>query len=99
MILPKTETEYMNALVDFAEIGAKKALIDAGVIRPYLKLREAYRLYGEAQVKRWLKEGLINSVKDGNNNATVRINRIEIEAASKASNRATYLTTQERNSL
>lgn len=99
MILPKTETEYRNALIDAAELGAKKALQDAGVIKPFLKLKEAYRLYGESQVKRWLKEGLINPIKDGNNNAMVRINRIEIEALSKDNNRVTYLTTLERNSL
>lgn len=87
----------MNALIDAANIGALKALEYAGSIKPHLKLREAYRLYGESIVKRWISEGLIHPIKDGDRNASVRISRIEIEAISRACNRATYLTTSERS--
>lgn len=94
--LPQTEIEYRNALIDAAEVGAKKALQDAGLIKPYLKLREAHRLYGEAVVNRWIKEGLILAIKDGNRNASIRISRIQIETVAKTANRASYLTTEER---
>lgn len=96
MLLPQTEIEYRNALIDAAELGAKKALEAAGVIKPYLKLREAQRLYGESIVKRWIQEGLINAIKDGTRNASVRINRIQIETVAKTCNRSNYLTTEER---
>ena len=97
MQLPQTEIEYRNALIDAAEIGARKALQEAGLIKPYIKLREAYRKYGESIVRRWMAEGLIKTVKDGPRNASVRISRIEIETVAKTANRASYLTIQERN--
>ena len=96
MRLPETEIEYRNALIDAAEIGATKALIQIGQLKPYLKLREAFRLYGEGIVNRWIKEGLINPIKDGDRNASVRICRIEIETVAKTCNRSFYLTTEER---
>lgn len=94
--LPKTELEFRNALIDAAEVGAKKALQEVGLMKPYLKLREAHRMYGEAVVNRWIKEGLVRVIKDGTRNASVRINRIEIETVAKTANRASYLTTEER---
>jgi hypothetical protein len=97
--MPQTEIEFRNALIDAAEIGAKKALEEMGLIKPYLKLREAHRLYGESIVRRWIQEGLIRPIKDGTRNASVRINRIQIEAIAKTSNRANYLTTEERKTF
>ena len=96
MLLPQTETEYRNALIDAAEIGARKALEAAGLMKPYYKLREAQRLYGSSVVNRWILEGLVHAIKDGNRNASVRINRLQIEIVAKTSNRSNYLTTQER---
>lgn len=96
MTLPQTELEYRNALIDAAELGAKKALEQAGLMRPYMKQREAYRLYGESVVKRWIKEGLLKQIKDGNRTSTVRIDRMQIETLEMTSNRATYLSTNER---
>ena len=96
MLLPQTETEYRNALIDAAEIGARKALEAAGLMKPYYKLREAQRLYGSSVVNRWIQEGLVHAIKDGNRNASVRINRLQIEIVAKTSNRSNYLTTQER---
>lgn len=97
MTLPRTETEYLNAMVDAANLGGIKALQEAGVLKPYLKLREAQRLYGTALVNRWIREGLISPIKDGNRTASVRIDRLQISAVAKTCNRATYLTTEERN--
>lgn len=99
MILPQTEIEYRNALIDAAELGAVKALIEVGQIKPFLKLREAQRKYGSSIVVRWEKEGLIDFIKDGPRNSSVRIDRVQIESVARTSNRATYLTTEERNAL
>jgi hypothetical protein len=96
MNLPQTEIEYRNALIDAAELGAIKALVQIGTLKPYLKLNEAKRTYGPAIVERWINEGLITPIKDGNHSASVRIERIQIESIAKTCNRATYLTTQER---
>ena len=91
MLLPETEIEFRNALIDAAELGAKKALEQVGLIKPYYKLREAQRLYGESIVKRWIQEGLINPIKDGERNSSVRISRLEIESIARISNRSSYL--------
>lgn len=96
--LPQTEIEYRNALIDAAELGAQKALVEMGQLKPYLKKREAYRMYGESVVNRWIMEGLITPIKDGTRNASVRIDRIQLETVSKACNRASYISTEERNS-
>lgn len=94
--LPQSRVEYVNALIDAAELGAAKALEKVGYSKPYLKEREAKRLYGPAVVERWIKEGLITPVKDGNKTASKRISRTQIEAVAKSANRATYLTMEER---
>lgn len=94
--LPQTEIEFRNALIDAACVGAQKVLIEIGVLKPFLKQREAYRLYGESVVKRWIKEDLIHPIKDGSRNASVRIDRIEIVTVAMTANRASYLTTSER---
>jgi len=88
--MPKTVTEYRNNPVKMAELGAIRALEMAGLSKPYLKLREAKRLYGPGTVDRWIAEGLIHPIKDGENTSSVRIRRIEIEAVAKSSNRVSY---------
>lgn len=97
MWLPQTEHEFRNALIDAAEVGAAKALTEAGILKPFLKLSEAKKLYGAAIVNRWIQEDLIRPIKDGDRNASVRLDRIELLTIAKTCNRATYLTTEERS--
>jgi hypothetical protein len=94
LTLPDPET--INFMIQIAELASMKTLIDTNQIKPYLSLREAQRKYGTAIVNRWLKEDLIQKRKDGNGSSKIRIDRIQIEAVSKACNRATYITTKER---
>ncbi len=94
--LPVTETEFRNALVDAAELGSKKTLIEIGYAKPYIKLREAYRRYGQAIVRRWIQEGLIHLIKDGPRNASLRIDALEIASIAKSCNRSTYIPITER---
>lgn len=89
--------ELRALLKDAAEIGATKALIAVGEIPEMISQREAYKLYGESIVKRWVKEGLVKRHKDGGATSRVRYSRIDLELLSKTSNRATYLNTDERN--
>lgn len=95
MRLPETEIEFRNALIDAAEVGAAKALIEVGALKPYFKLSEAYRIYGSGIVKRWIKEGLITPIKDGDKNANIRIDRIQILTLAKTCNRASYFSKKE----
>lgn len=88
--------ELRRLLTDAVELGAKKALQEAGILKPYLKKSEAYRLYGRGIVDRWIEEGLIKIRKDGNQSAAWRLDRIELEIVAKSLNRHTYLSVEER---
>ena len=85
-----TDIEYRRAMLDAAEIAAQKVLVSTGQLKPYMSLRQAYKLYGERNVERWRREGLIKAVKDGDRNSKVRIDRLEIESVARTSNRASY---------
>jgi len=81
MKLPDSENEYRIALMEAARLGAMKALEEANVLKPYLKLKEAKRKYGPMIVENWIKSGIVKPIKEGANNSTVRLSRIELEAA------------------
>jgi hypothetical protein len=83
-------------LAESAELGATKALIGAGVIKPFLKKAEAYRLYGRTNVDRWLKAQLITPRKDGDSSSSIRIDRQEIEIVAKANNWSAYVPVEDR---
>ena len=93
--LPQSEYEFINVLTAAAELGAKKALIEADLLRPYISLAAANRKYGEGTVERWAQEGLIDIIQDGPG-SNYRIDRIQIEAVAKTANRHTYMSVQER---
>lgn len=95
------EKHLKDLLADACEIGFKKGLMTGSAseikLKPYISKKLAYQLYGRAIVDRWIKEGLIKEIKDGDNSSTVRIDRIQIEIIAKSSNRSSFLTTEERN--
>jgi hypothetical protein len=82
--------EKRKLLEDLSEITVKRVLIELGQLKPYLSLRQAYKMYGEGNVERWRREGLVEVVKDGDKNSKIRIDRIQIECVAKSSNRASY---------
>ena len=67
-----------------AELGAMQALIQAGLLKPYLTKAEAYRRCGRKNIDRWLNEGLLTVRKDGDHSAGWRIDRLELELIVKA---------------
>ena len=83
-------------MLDFGEICAQKALIEADLLRPFISLAAANRKYGEGTVERWAQEGLIDIIQDGPG-SNYRIDRLQIEAVAKTANRHTYLSVRERN--
>jgi len=91
--------QLSELLKDAAELGAQRALSGAGLLKPYLNKTEASFLYGPRVVDRWLKEKLITPRKDGTDSARWRLDRIELESVARTSNRRTYLSIVERNSL
>ncbi|MGM1428224.1 hypothetical protein ACS126_03145 [Sphingobacterium lactis] len=71
------------ALLEYAaEIGAIRALIHVGKIRPYLNKSQAKRKYKD--VEKWIDMGWISVRKDGNHSAPLRIDRFELESVGKA---------------
>ena len=93
-ILP--DPQMINLMIDVAKLSSMQTLIEMNLVNSDISLREANRMYGSAIVGRWYQEGLINFFIEGNTSG-IRIDRIEIEATAKASNRGTYLSTKERN--
>jgi hypothetical protein len=84
-------------LADAAELGATAALCKIGSLKPFLSKQEAYKLYGRANVDRWIMEGHVVANKDGDHSAKCRIDRVQIETIAKSSKRHTYLTVNERS--
>jgi hypothetical protein len=64
-------------LLAAAELGALKALITTGQLKPYLKKSEAFRRYGRKNVEHWISQGLLTPRKDGGHSAGWRIDRLE----------------------
>ena len=94
MRIPDNETDFLNALVDAAELGATKALAKTDRLRPTMSRKEIERTYGPAVVRRWIKEGLIKGVQDGPG-TTYRYDRIAVEAVAMISNRASFAASKE----
>ena len=85
--LPQNQTEFLNALVDAAELGAKKALVTAGAIRGDVSIRQAERLAGAARFRRWRSAGLIAVEKDGIGNMKGRVDLLNLNALMKVDKR------------
>lgn len=94
--LPESEAEFVKTLEAAAKVASVQALVSAGVIKPYVSVREAYRMYGEGTVERWCREGVIKKIKDGEGNSKIRISRVQLEAAAETQNRAEWYVRQAR---
>lgn len=87
--------ELVNIMADAFAIGAQKVLIETMQLKPYVSKSEAYKLYGRRLVDRWLKEGLIKQIKDGDSNHSIRIDRLQLESVASASNRISFYRQKE----
>jgi hypothetical protein len=94
--LPESEAEFVKTLEAAAKVASVQTLVSLGYLKPYVSLRESYRLYGEGTINRWLKEGVIKKIKDGEGNSKIRINRVQLEAAAQTQNRAEWYVRQAR---
>jgi hypothetical protein len=83
-------------LSEAAELGATRALAQAGVIKPLVTKAEAYRIYGRANVESWVRAGLIPIHKDGDFNTKVRLERIQLEVIAKSNNWKAYIPKEDR---
>lgn len=74
-----------------SELGALRAMIQTGKLKPYIKKSDAFRQYGRKNVERWIAGGLVTPRKDGNYSAAWRIDRMEIAVLAKAIELLPYL--------
>ncbi len=91
-------TDLRALLIEAGEVSSSKILCKIGLIKPFLNKSEAYKQYGRSDIDRWIKERLLNPVRDGSGKVKWRFDRAELDAVSKASNRHTFLNTEERKS-
>jgi hypothetical protein len=85
-----TEVQMRIMMLETAELAAQKVLVATGQLKPHLSLKEAQCIHGKSIVNRWIKEGLVRPIKDGEGNTKVRIDRIQLEAVARTSNRASW---------
>lgn len=90
-----TDLNLVILLRQAAEVGARRALIGAGLESPTLSYRQAAKQYGTETLKRWIKGGTVKPIQDGMG-STKRYSVMELMSAALQSNRQTYLTVSER---
>lgn len=80
-----------DLLSDAVQIGIKKGMMIGAVsevkLTPYISKAQAYKIYGRKNVDFWIKKSLIKEIKDGDNTATIRLDRIKLEIVAATSNR------------
>lgn len=83
-IEPFEMRQFLKELSDYIVTSYRVA---EGKEKPFLSLRGSYKLYGKSNVDSWINKGIVQKRKDGQKNSTVRLDRLELERASKTSNR------------
>jgi hypothetical protein len=84
------EYQLKNIIIDAIEIGIMKGQMMKGNDTPYISQREGFRLYGKAAYMRWVSEGLVKEIKDGEDNCKIRVDRLQIATIACGSNRGNY---------
>jgi hypothetical protein len=80
------ETKLRQIISKSVELGAKKALTEIGKLKPTISLNQAEKMYGAADMRRWINAGLIKGIKKGSGTSTIKFNRMELEILSKSDN-------------
>lgn len=69
-------------------------------LRSQKDVQAACKMYGRANVERWIEQGLVIPLKDGAQGSpsiTKRLDRLQLEAAAKTANKPYYKKTIEIN--
>lgn len=84
--------ELKNLCKDMAELGAANYAKMLSPAKDIISQREAYKLFGEARVKDWVRRGLVNKVRNGETkNSKILYSRAEILAVEKSEKLNFYL--------
>lgn len=77
--------ELKNLCMEMAELGAANFIKKTAPGKDLLTQRQAYVLYNESRVKRWVSIGLVVPVRDGSaKNSPKRYSRAELMAANES---------------
>ncbi len=77
--------ELKNLCMEMAELGAANYAKLMAPAKDLISQRNAYRDYGEARVKRWVHQGMVNTVRSGNaSRSKVLYSRAELMALDKS---------------
>lgn len=84
--------ELKNLCKDMAELGAANYAKMLFPAKDLISQREAYKQFGEARVKDWLKRELINWVRNGSGQKSKKLySRAELMAVEKSEKLNLYL--------
>lgn len=72
------------------EVGTVATLVKLGQIKPYMSYNEATAAVGRGLIDRWVSEGLLEKVKDGEKNSKVRFDRLRVMTLMATSNRMSW---------
>lgn len=67
-------------LQEAAKVGAKSALIEAGLERENVSYNYACKRYGKARVERWLQSGQLNYRQDVFGSTKRELSKVDLEA-------------------
>ena len=77
--------ELINLMIDMAELGAANYAKNISPLNDNISQRAAYREFGEARVRRWIKSGLVGKIRSGTTiKSKILYSRAELLAADKA---------------
>lgn len=77
--------ELKNLCKDMAELGAANYAKMLFPAKDLISQREAYRIFGEARVKDWVRRELVNKVRNGETkNSKILYSRAELLAVEKS---------------
>lgn len=77
--MPLTLIEEKELRIDSARLGAEMVLRKLGIVRDEISQREAYLLFGEAKVRSWVNQSLVQRIKTGASTSNVTYSLIELE--------------------
>lgn len=89
------ETHFMLLVENAVELAVTKALVATGQTPATISQKQAYELYGRRDIDRWVKEGLVTRIQDGDKSG-VRYSVEQLTKVAIKSNRHTYLEFHER---
>ena len=75
--------EYKNLIIEAARMGASIALSQLGIADDEIKEREAFRIYGEANVRSWCNQKLVKWVRGPAINSPHTYSRVELETVKR----------------